>query len=317
MNHPRIILAGGSGFLGRLLSEDLASRGIDVVVLTRSPSSRSGPVREVGWDGTSVGDWAAELDGAEAVINLAGKNVNCRYTPANRREINQSRVDSVRAIGEAIRRCDRPPKVWVQTASTAIYGDAGDRICDESAPPGTGFPVETCLLWESAFNAELTPATRGVLLRISFVLGRGGGALQMLAGLARWFLGGTVGSGRQYISWIHAADMLRVFRRAIENPETSGVYNATGPNPVTNAHFMRSLRIAVGRPWSPPAPAWAVRLGSWVMRTEAELALTGRRCTPRRLVEGGFQFSFPDVGVALRDLCGEMETANDTSEAAD
>ena len=169
MKPKRIILAGGTGFLGRLLAKALADRGDEVVVLTRRPEADGSAARAVYWDGRTMGPWVAELEGADAVVNLAGKNVSCRYTPEALREIIASRVDSVHVIGDAIRRCLNPPAVWVQTGSLAIYGDAGDRICDEEAPAGQGIPVETCLRWEQAFADSLTPATRRVWLRISFV----------------------------------------------------------------------------------------------------------------------------------------------------
>jgi uncharacterized protein len=298
----RIIIPGGSGFLGQSLARTLIQRGYDVCVLTRNAAGWRGPGAALEWDGRTLGPWTRQLDGALAVVNFTGRSVNCRYTPENRREMIESRVDSVRVVDRAIAECDRPPRVLVQSGSLAIYGDAGDRLCDETAPPGDGFPVETCLRWESAFNEGNTPDTRRVLLRIGFVLGREGGALAVLARLTRCFLGGTVGSGRQYISWLHHADMARIVLRAIEHDEMSGVYNATGPTPVTNREFMRVLRRALHRPWSPPAPEWAVRIGSWLMGTEPSLALTGRRCIPRRLIEEGFEFRFTDLEAALEDV---------------
>jgi uncharacterized protein len=148
----RVVLAGGSGFLGTRLAEALSARHYEVVILTRRPRPGAGAVRERQWDGETVTDWRTELDGAAAVVNLAGRSVNCRYTPQNRQEINESRVRSVGAIAQAIGQCVSPPPVWVQASSLAIYGDAGERWCDEAAPPGAGFPVETCLLWEKAFH---------------------------------------------------------------------------------------------------------------------------------------------------------------------
>jgi len=301
MTSKRVILAGGSGFLGQSLAGALDAKGYEVIVLTRRPDQASGSRKQAGWDGKSAGEWASLLEGAEAVVNLTGKSVNCRYTPENRTEIIESRVDSVNVLGEAISRCSIPPKAWVQAGSLAIYGDAGDKICDETAEPGEGFPVETCLLWEQAFNAAHTPRTRKVFLRIGFALGPDGGALDTLSKLARLFLGGTVGSGRQYISWLHNHDLNQIFIAGIERSEIDGVFNATGPNPATNAEFMRELRNALGRPWSPPAPAFAVRIGAALMGTEGELALTGRRCVPRRLLENGFEFKYSALDEALRD----------------
>jgi len=211
-------------------------------------------------------------------------------------------VDSVKVIGEAIRRCAQPPGVLVQAAGQAIYGDEGESRCDETTPAGEGFLVETSLLWEKAFNESPTPSTRRVLVRIGFVLSESGGALKKLATLTRWGLGGRVGSGRQYISWIHATDMSRVFLSAIERNDIEGVFNASAPNPVTNTEFMRELRRALHRPWSPPAPVWAVRVGAWLMKTDARLALTGRPCMPKRLLEKGFTFCFPNLRDALREI---------------
>jgi hypothetical protein len=301
-SHKRIVLAGGSGFLGQALAQDRASQGDEVVILTRSPSRSTEGARYVTWDGKTPGDWAGLLEGAEAVVNLAGRSVNCRYTPENRREIIDSRVNSVRAIGEAIRGCRQPPKAWVQAGSLAIYGDPGARVCDESAPDGVGFNAEVCRLWEQAFEAVPLPSTRKTMLRIGLVLGERGGVMDPLVRLTRLFLGGAAGSGQQYISWLHVADLNRMFAWAIERENVEGVFNATGPNPVTNADFMEALRAALHRPWSPPVPAPAVRLGAWLMGSEADLVLHGRRCVPKRFLEQGFPFEHPELGPALQSL---------------
>jgi uncharacterized protein len=302
MSRGRVVLAGGSGFLGRALSEELARAGYEAVVLTRKVRKSSTRARQVLWDGRNVGAWARELEGAAAVVNLAGRSVECRHTRKNRREIIKSRVRSVETVGRAVAACDVPPKVFVQAGSLAVYGDAGARVCDESAPAGSGFPVEVCLRWERAFDSLKLPATRKVLLRIGFVLGRDGGALTLLARLARFYLGGTIGAGRQYISWLHVRDFCRVVLWSIEHEEARGVFNATGPAPVTNAEFMCELRCALKRPWSPRVPAWLVRLGAFFLRTEPELALEGRRCIPDRLVEHNFKFVYTNLEAALADL---------------
>ena len=319
MPSKRVVLAGGSGFLGQSLAASLLASGYEVVVLTRRPNDRSLLGTGLSWDGVTVGDWARCLDDALAVVNLAGKSVNCRHTPDNRREIIRSRIDSVRAVAEAVGRSRRPPRTLVQVSATGIYGDAGDRICDESTPPGTGFFAETCMRWEEAFwdgpmsaekmadrpgppgtctdesgpNEEtagaIPPGVRRVVLRLGVVLGVEGGALPTLARLARAFLGGRVASGRQYISWLHLADLNRMVHWAITREEANGIYNATSPGPVTNAQFMRELRVRLHRPWSPPAPAWAVRLGTWLLGVDASLALTGQRCVPPPVPRPGVQ----------------------------
>ena len=300
---PRVVIAGGTGFLGAGLVPELVAGGYDVVVLTRGPGRDTGDgVRYVNWDARTAGRWAGELDGAEAVINLVGRSVDCRKTEARRREILESRVDSVRALAGAIARCTRPPATWVQTATAHIYGDTADEVLDESSPIGTGFAPQVGNAWERALEEADLPGCRRVVLRISFVLGRGGGAMKTLARVTRWFLGGTIGSGRQYMSWIHQADMNALFLRALRRPDMSGVYVATAPNPVNNRELMRELRRALHRPWSPPVPAPLVRLGSWMLRTDPELALLGRRCVPTRLLREGFTFQFPALPDALRDL---------------
>ena len=302
MSRGLVVLAGGSGFLGRALAGELTRAGYEVLVLSRRPRAAAGRVWEARWDGRSVGGWARLLEGAEAVVNLSGRSVNCRYTRRNRREIVESRVRSVEALGRAMRACATPPKVFVQVASLAVYGDAGRRLCCEDAPAGRGFSAETCLAWERAFDRLELPATRKVLLRTGLVLGRGGGALGTLAPLARCYLGGTVGDGRQYVSWLHAKDFARLVLWCLARDGAEGVYNATGPAPVTNAEFMCELRCALRRPWAPRIPAPLVRTASWLMRTEAELALHGRRAIPDRLVEEGFKFMYTNLEAALADL---------------
>jgi uncharacterized protein (TIGR01777 family) len=301
---PRVILAGGSGFIGSALAPVLLDHGYDVTILTRGPTRTQGPIRHVTWDAATSGPWSAELDGAAAIINLVGRTVDCRKTPENRRVILESRVNSVRALGKACRACAHPPPLWIQTSTAHIYGDTADEILDESSPLGQGFAPQVGLAWEQSLNQFAPPQDqcRRVILRISFVLGRHGGALRTLTRLARWFLGGATGSGHQYISWIHEADLQAILLRALTNRQMQGVYVVTAPNPVTNAQFMRELRRAVYRPWSPPVPEAMVRLGAWMMRTDPELALLGRRCVPSRLLAEEFAFQFPELRAALADL---------------
>ena len=304
MNNKRVVLAGGSGFLGRALAKELLARNYEVVVLTRSPRKQADGLQDVLWDGKNSGEWIRFLGGAKAVVNLAGRNIKCRYTPDNLRELTASRVDSVHAIAAAMGRVTHPPHVWVQAGAIGFYGDPEGRLCDENSPAGSDPLAGICQPWEDAFNSASAPKTRRVLLRIGFVLGRDGGALPILAGLAKWFLGGTVGSGEQFISWIHVGDLSRMFIEAVERDELAGTFNAVGPNPVTNGEFMRELRRALHRPWSPPAPEWAVKLGSRLMGTEPSLALTGCRAVPKRFVEAGFKFQFPELPGAMKNLFG-------------
>jgi hypothetical protein len=259
-------------------------------------------VQHLRWDGKTLGDWTQALDAARAVVNLAGKNINCRHTAENRAEIIRSRVDSVRVLGDAISHCAKPPEVFVQASATGFYGDTGDRAVDENAPSGNDFMAEVCRQWEGAFDALPLSGTRKVVLRIGFVLGRNGGALQVLEKLTRMFLGSAVGNGRQFISWIHISDLCRMIVAAIERPELTGVFNATAPEPVTNSEFMHELRRALRRPWVPPVPALFARAGAWLMGSEGDLALLSYRCVPRRFVEHEFPFAFPGLEAALADL---------------
>jgi uncharacterized protein len=300
----RVVLAGGSGFLGNAIARPLLERNYEVVVLTRFPRKRNDGVREIAWDGKTLGIWVQYLDDSHAVVNLTGRSVNCRHTPENLRDIIESRVNSVSAIASAIHNLARPPRGWVQAGSLAFYGDLDDRWCEEGTPSSAGEMVETCRLWETAFQAAPLPNTRRVLLRIGLVLDRDGGALSVLGKLTKWFLGGAAGDGRQYVSWIHLADMNQMFIDAIERDDLLGVFNAASPNPVTNAEFMSELRRALHRPWCPPAPVWAVRFGSRLMKTDPALALTGRRCRPARFLRLGFKFQFPELRGALRKIYG-------------
>jgi uncharacterized protein len=299
---PKIIIAGGSGFVGQALTTALLGRGYHVVILTRRPSQRTDVATEIQWNGKDAGDWVETLDGAEAIINLTGKSVNSRHTTENKREILESRVHSVRAIGHAIENSSRPPKVFIQASGIGIYQDRGDAWSDENAPHGSDFMAEVCEDWEGAFNGIDAPNTRKVILRLGVVMGRNGGFLKLLGKLTRWFLGGQVGNGRQFISWIHIDDLTRMFIRAIEENSMTGVFNATAPNPVRNSELMRELRHALHRPWSPPVPVFAAGIGSALMGTEAKLALVSQRCAPRRFLEHGFQFDFPDLRSALHHI---------------
>jgi uncharacterized protein len=298
----RIILAGGSGFVGSALAPELRAKGYETLVLGRGET-------DLEWDGKTLGDWASALDGSKAVVNVTGKNINCRHTDENRREIIRSRVDSVRVLGEAIARCEMPPSVFVQASGVGFCGDTGDRVTDEHSPRGHDFPAEVCRQWEGSFDAVELPVTRKVVLRLGVVLGRNGGALPILEKLTRWFLGGAVGSGRQFISWIHVADIVGAFVAAIEQPDLTGVFNATAPEPVRNCDFMRELRRALHRPWSPPVPAPFARAGAWLMGTEGDLALLSSRCVPRRFLKHGFQFQFPNLRNALANLYNDGDRA--------
>lgn len=307
----KVILAGGSGFLGRALGRALSAGGWEVVVLTRdtdrvAPSDETPALRGVMWNGETGGAWAAELEGAAALVNLAGRSINCVHSLENSREILESRLNAVKALAKGYARAKHPPRVWVQCSATGFYGNAGDRFCDESLAPGPGFLAEVCRQWEEAFAAVELPDVRRVVLRLGPVLDQKTGPFPAMLGLTRKFLGGAAGSGRQFMSWIHRDDAVAAFAAAVNRPELSGVYNLCAPGVVTNAEFMRELRAAVGRPWVPPAPEFIVRfMAEHHFHTDGNLALHGQRCTPQKLLATGFKFAHPAVGGAIRDLLGK------------
>lgn len=309
LQDKRILIAGGSGFLGVSLAYQLAAHGAEIVVLSRNVPRVSGPWRYRSWDGRTLGTWRDELEEADGLVNLAGRSVACIKSPDHQDEILRSRVESTRVLGEAVRTIDSPPPVWVQMSTAHIYGDPPQSVCTEQSAFGYGLAPFVARAWEEAFHASLLPSQRGVILRTSFVLGRnrgaGGGALDTLTTLARLGLGGRVGSGQQGLSWIHETDLNRLFERALIEPTMQGAYIASAPHPVPQVEFMRELRRAIRMPIGLPAFPWMVRLGSrFLLRTDPELALYGRYVIPKRLEEEGFEFQLPDLREAMRDLLG-------------
>ena len=304
----RIILAGGKGFLGQALAKQFCEGGSEVVILTRSPRGRADGVKELSWDGKSLGAWAQLMDGANAVINLTGRSVDCRYTAANRRVIVASRVDSTRVLGEAIARCAKPPQVWLNASSATIYKHTYTTPMDEKGAMGAtpetkdDFSVEVIRQWERALDEARTPTTRKIALRITMVFGAGGGVFPVLRRLARFGLGGRMGSGEQFVSWIHITDFLQAVEWLLAQDDFSGPVNLAAPQPLPNAEMMQLMREAVGMPIGLPATAWMLEVGAVLLRTETELILKSRRVVPGRLLAAGFQFQFSEMGAALRDL---------------
>ncbi|MGZ9584817.1 TIGR01777 family oxidoreductase [Paenibacillus marinisediminis] len=298
----KVVLAGGSGFLGESYAKSLRNQGDEVVILTRGRTNERDGIRYVQWDGRTIGDWERELDGADAVVNFTGKSVNCIYSEANQKEIIRSRLDSVKVIDEALLRAKQRPPVLVQAASLAIFGNTKEPR-DEQGVHGTGFSVRVCQMWEKVFFQTSIPNVRKVALRIGFALGPGGGALEPLMKLTRYGLGGTVGRGDQMISWLHLDDLNQIIDYVIQNPNAEGIYNATGLQPVTNREFMKTLRTVMNKGWAPAAPAPIVRLGAYmIMRADPELALSGRNCIPKRLQDEGFSFKYTNLEQALRNI---------------
>ena len=308
----KIVIPGGSGQVGTVLARAFAADGHEVVVLSRGAGRL--PWRTVAWDGETLGDWAAELDGADVVINLAGRSVNCRYTPENRRAILDSRVRSTRLVGEAIGRAARPPRVWLQASTATIYAHRYDAPNDEAtgivggaepdAPDTWRFSIEVATSWERAVDEARVPHTRRVKLRSAIIMSPDpGGPFDLLLRLVRLGLGGTSGSGRQYVSWVHDEDFVRAVYWLIEHQDVDGAVNVAAPNPLPNAEFMRAIRKAWGVPVGLPATEWMLEIGAAVLRTETELVLKSRRVVPARLMRHGFTFRFPSWPEAAADLC--------------
>jgi hypothetical protein len=317
MNCGKIVIAGGSGFLGQILAKYFLAKGRDVVVLTRNPKANDAAARQVQWDATTAGEWAHELEGADAVINLTGRTVNCRYNAQNRREILESRVNSTRAMGEAIRQCAKPPRVWLNASTATIYKHTFGPAHDENGEIGATaeardeFSIEVARAWEKALEEAMVPGVRKAALRAAMVLGTGKNSVfPTLQRLARLGLGGRMGSGRQFVSWIHERDFCRAIEWILEHDELSGPVSVAAPNPVTNAEMMRALREAVGAPFGLPAFEWMLEIGAVVMRTEVELMIKSRRVIPERLLETGFRFEFNTIGHAFENLAKENMPAH-------
>jgi uncharacterized protein len=308
----KVVIPGGTGQVGVVLARAFHERGDEVVVLSRSPGAA--PWREVAWDAKSPGDWAGEVDGSDVVINLAGRSVNCRYNAENRRLIKESRVDSTRAVGEAIARATRPPRVWLQAGTATIYAHRYDAPNDEATgvlggsepdlPDTWRFSIDVATAWERAMDECDLPRTRKVVLRSAMVMSPDrGGVFDTLLRLVRFGLGGRAGDGRQYVSWIHDADFVRAVSWLIEHEDMAGPVNLAAPGPLPYAEYMRALRQAWGIPIGLPATRWMLEIGTRLLGTESELVLKSRRVVPGRLLRAGFRFEFADWPETARDLC--------------
>jgi len=312
MNLKRIILAGGSGFLGGVLAKYFCALGWEVIVLTRRARVRSDGVKEVAWDGKALGNWEDFLEGAEVVVNLNGKSVDCRYTKANRQAILASRVDSTRVLGEAIAQCKNPPRAWLNSSSATLYKHTFDTPNDESGETGATrvakdeFSIEVIRQWERAFDEAQTPHTRKVALRTAMVLGNARNSVYpVMRRLVKFGLGGRMGSGRQFVSWIHHEDFCRAIDWLITHEEISGVVNVCSPNPLPNAEMMRLFRRLCDMPFGLFATEWMLEVGAFLLRTETELIIKSRRVAPGRLLTSGFQFRYPEMRGALEELSNE------------
>lgn len=301
-----IIIPGGTGYLGRALASSFVERGDAVIILTRSPQPAQRGITFLPWDAQSLGAWQTAIDGASAIINLAGRSVNCRYNSKNRQAIYDSRLHSTRVLGEAIQACSNPPPVWLNASSATIYRYALDRPMDEQTGElGSGFSVDVCQRWEESLFSSPTPQTRKIALRAAMVFGSDrGGVMDPFRTLVRFGLAGTIGSGQQFVSWIHLDDFVRSIHWLIEHETIEGPVNLAAPNPRTNADFMRILRLVSRQPTGLPSTRWMLEVGAFVLRTETELLLKSRRVVSTRLLEAGFQFRYPDWYGAAESIIG-------------
>lgn len=312
----KVVIPGGTGQVGAILSRSLAAAGHDVVVLTRNPVRD----REVHWDGRTLGPWVEEIDGSDVVINLAGRSVSCRYTPANLQEMMDSRVHSAQVVGEAIAAAARPPGVWMQMSTATVYAHRFDAPNDEATgviggkepdvPGYWAYSVEIAKNWERAQEQADTPHTRKVALRSAMVMSPDrGGVFDVLLRLARLGLGGAVAGGAQYVSWIHDRDFVRAVEFLADRGDIAGPVNLAAPAPLPQRGFMRALRAAWGVPVGLPATAWMAELGAFALRTDTELLLKSRRVVPGRLLDAGFTFDFDRWPEAADDLVRRVRGA--------
>jgi uncharacterized protein (TIGR01777 family) len=315
MKSKKIIIAGGTGFIGQELCNYFGAEN-DIVVLGRQLPNQlsnafnenniqkrlSDKIRFVKWDGINTGGWAKEIDGADLVINLAGKSVNCRYTEKNKQEIFDSRTNATKAIGLAIQQAVHPPAVWINAASATIYPHATDTPRDENFTDfHKDFSVQVCQLWENTFYEQRTPFTRKCALRMAITLGTGGVMVPYL-NLLKFKLGGQQGNGKQMYSWVDITDVCRMIEWIADHPNLEGTYNCSSPEPVTNKVFMQTLRKATGHKIGLPAYSWMLKIGAAIIGTETELILKSRWVLPSKISASGFQFKYPSLNNAVENI---------------
>ncbi|MBK1897236.1 TIGR01777 family oxidoreductase [Chryseobacterium paridis] len=295
----KIIIAAGTGFLGKNLKKYFEEKGNQVYILTRNAKRES----DIYWDAKNLGEWSNVLENADVLINLAGKSVDCRYSDRNKQEIYSSRIESTKVLQEALDQCIHKPKVWLNASSATIYVHSEKHLnTEENGIIGDDFSMNICKSWEKEFFTVENNGVRKVALRTSIVLGKNGGAFPKLYQVTKLGLGGKQGNGNQNVSWIHIDDFCRAVEWIIENENISGPINITAPNPLTNIELMKKLRARLRMPFGMNAPVWQLELASIFLKTETELLLKSRNVYPEILMKNNFQFTYPDMDTALQDL---------------
>ncbi|TVZ22226.1 hypothetical protein JM84_1116 [Dokdonia sp. Hel_I_63] len=299
----KLIISGGSGFLGSLLTDYFGSSFEEIVLLSRKHKPQHNNVRTVLWDAKTFSGWEREFEDADVVINMAGRSVDCRYTDKNKDLIMNSRIDTTTIIGKAIAQCKNPPSIWLNSSTATIYRHSLDKeMTERTGEIGTGFSVSVAKAWEDALFSSTTPQTRKIALRTSIVLGRNGGALQPIKKITQLGLGGKQGDGKQKFSWIHEEDFLRSLDFLITNSHIKGPINVVAPKPSTNAYLMSLMRDTLKIPFGIPSPKPLLEVGAFVIRTETELLLKSRNVIPEQLLKEGFTFRYEQLDKALKDL---------------
>ncbi|MBI2720753.1 MAG: TIGR01777 family protein [Bacteroidetes bacterium] len=289
----KLIIAGGTGFLGQALCNHFKRDYDTIIILSRSENKTQGNIVYLQWDGKTLGGWCAELENATAIINLSGKSINCRFTDNNKKYILSSRINSTKIIGEAILKCKNPPEVWINGSSAAIYPNSETEAMSEfAAQNANGFMAEVTRAWEKAATDFILPQTRQLFLRTTLVYGLQGGVLPVLVNLVKKGLGGTMGKGSQKISWIHVNDFCSIIEWMLANKNAMGAYNMAAPEPVTNKKLMHLLRKKMGISIGLPAPELLIKIGAFFIRSEPELILDSRNVIPQRLIKKGFTFKY-------------------------
>jgi len=303
----KVIIAGGTGFLGGELTKHFSSKGDEVIVLTRSEKPPTDSARYVQWNGRMIDSWVEELEGSELLINLTGKSVDCRYTEKNKTEIMRSRVDATTILGRAIEQAIIPPRLWINASTATIYRYSTDQEMDEyTGEIGSDFSMSVANAWEEALYRSHTPKTRKVALRISLVLGESGGVYPVFKRLAKFGVAGKMGSGKQRFAWIHIKDVLRIVDFIHEKENLEGAVNCTAPDVPTNAEFLRLFRNSLGVSIGIPQPKWLLKIGAILIGTESELILKSRWVIPLKLKDEGFVFKFDTPEKALNDLAKKV-----------